>query len=180
MVVSREVRGDTVRLEVRVQDVWRIEGLARGMLPTSQALASEAAAALHSNNLGTGTNASGGGAGGLSYPIWAQLHEETITSPDGLRSRKCTCPRFELGQSYLFVTRSNHVLGRVATAHLAQRVFINCLLGVGWGGRRKPNKMVSSAGQLDENVFVFSVHAVFRQVLQEAERSYSPEPADLS
>ncbi|CAH8873777.1 unnamed protein product [Trichobilharzia szidati] len=82
IIKSREIHGDLMRLEVGIQNTWRIIGAAEHLLPKTA-----------SPNL-------------PAYRVWVRLK----TNPTDKRHTRCACPNLQVGQSYLFITRSHQVL----------------------------------------------------------------------
>ncbi|CAI2735600.1 unnamed protein product [Schistosoma spindalis] len=81
IVKSRTIHGDLMRLEVGIQNTWRITGAAEHLLPKTA-----------SSNL-------------PAYRVWLRIKKNPA---DKLHSQ-CLCPNLQVGQSYLFITRSHQV-----------------------------------------------------------------------
>lgn len=82
IVKSRTVHGDLMRLEVDIQNTWRITGAAEHLLPKTA-----------SPNL-------------PAYRVWLRIKNNSADK----RHSRCLCPNLQVGQSYLFITRSHQVL----------------------------------------------------------------------
>ncbi|CAH8678561.1 unnamed protein product [Schistosoma haematobium] len=81
IVKSRTVHGDLMRLEVDIQNTWRITGAAEHLLPKTA-----------SPNL-------------PAYRVWLRIKNNSADK----RHSRCLCPNLQVGQSYLFITRSHQV-----------------------------------------------------------------------
>ncbi|CAH8663741.1 unnamed protein product [Schistosoma margrebowiei] len=81
IVKSRTIHGDLMRLEVDIQNTWRITGAAEHLLPKTA-----------SPNL-------------PAYRVWLRIKNNSADK----RHSRCLCPNLQVGQSYLFITRSHQV-----------------------------------------------------------------------
>ncbi|XP_018655123.1 putative netrin [Schistosoma mansoni] len=81
IVKSRTIHGDLMRLEVGIQNTWRITGAAEHLLPKTA-----------SPNL-------------PAYRVWLRIKNNSADK----RHSRCLCPNLQVGQSYLFITRSHQV-----------------------------------------------------------------------
>ncbi|CAH8680953.1 unnamed protein product [Schistosoma rodhaini] len=81
IVKSRTIHGDLMRLEVGIQNTWRITGTAEHLLPKTA-----------SPNL-------------PAYRVWLRIKNNSADK----RHSRCLCPNLQVGQSYLFITRSHQV-----------------------------------------------------------------------
>ncbi|CAH8665560.1 unnamed protein product [Heterobilharzia americana] len=81
IVKSRAIHGNLMRLEVGIQNTWRITGTAEHLLPKTA-----------SPNL-------------PAYRVWLQLKN----NPADKRHGRCPCPNLQVGQSYLFITHSHQM-----------------------------------------------------------------------
>ncbi|KAH8868600.1 netrin 1 [Schistosoma japonicum] len=81
IIKSRTIHGDLMRLEVGIQNTWRITGAAEHLLPKTA-----------SPNL-------------PAYRVWLRIKNNSADK----RHSFCLCPNLLVGQSYLFITRSHQV-----------------------------------------------------------------------
>ncbi|KAA3678773.1 uncharacterized protein DEA37_0008995 [Paragonimus westermani] len=83
-IETHKLDKDKIRFEVRIQETWRVDGVAGRLLPKKA-----------SANL-------------PPFPIWAKTQESVLTNNRGQKIR-CLCPDFKPGEVYLFLTQSYQV-----------------------------------------------------------------------
>lgn len=81
---SRNIEGDKLRFDVRIREIWRIDGAAERLLPK-----------IALPNL-------------PPFSVWKR--NQAINVPDIRGVKKfCSCPEIKIGKQYLFLTHSNQI-----------------------------------------------------------------------